>query len=51
MDKKIESKREELVRCQLKIQENKLAMESLADINKSINDMLIRQSELKRSII
>lgn len=26
-------------------------MESLTDINKSINDMLIRQSELKRSII
>lgn len=39
------------MKLQLKIQENRLAMENLTDINKSISDMMIRQSELKRSII
>jgi phenylpyruvate tautomerase PptA (4-oxalocrotonate tautomerase family) len=47
----LEGKREELLKCQIKIQENKLATENLADINKSVSDMMIRQMELKRSII
>ena len=51
LEKNMEAKREELMRWQLKIQENRLAMSNLSDINKNISDMMIRQSELKRSII
>ena len=51
LDRNLETKREELMRYQVKIQENRLSISNLTDINRSISDMLIRQSELKRSII
>jgi hypothetical protein len=36
---------------QLKIQEGRKNIESLADVNKVVSDMIERQSELKRSVM
>ena len=51
LDEIIELKEESLCSYKLKINEHKKSLESFENINKSIMDLMDRQSELKKNIL